>query len=149
MFSSGLQPDSSLKNLLPSTQKSLSKLDTLQVTRSPNQTSITDFSHIPKVNIENIELTLGKFRNLILAELGNDIKVIIQNEIKGHIKNETPKSDQLVTNFYLKEINTFKKELNKKEVLIKDLVENIKNLTTNSLKKQQSIQSQTFVKKLT
>ena len=149
MFSSGLQPDSSIKNLLPSTQKSLSKLDTLQVTRTPNQTSITDFSHIPNVNIENIELTLGKFRNLILAELGNDVKVIIQNEIKGHLKNETPKSDQSVTNFYLEEINTFKKELNKKQVLIKDLVDNIKSLTTNSLKEQQSIQSQTFVKKLT
>ena len=72
------------------------------------------------------------------------MKVIVQNEIKEHLKNETPKSDQSVTNFYLKEINSLKEELNKKEVLIKDLVETIKNLTTNSLKQQQPIQSQSF-----
>ena len=114
-----------MTDLLPSTQKSPSNSDTPQITRTPNQTSITDFSHIPKVNIENIpgELTLAKFRNLILTELGNDIKVIVQNEIKEHLKNETPKSDQSVTNFYLKEINSLKEELNKKKVLIKDLVE--------------------------
>ena len=52
--------------------------------------------------------------------------------------------DQSVTNFYLKEINSLKEELNKKEVFIKDLVETIKNLTTNSLKQQQPIQSQSF-----
>ena len=52
--------------------------------------------------------------------------------------------DQSVTNFYLKEINSLKEELNKKEVFIKDLVETIKNLTTNSLKKQQPIQSRSF-----
>ena len=134
--------DSSMTDLLPSTQKSPSNSDTPQITRTPNQTSITDFSHIPKVNIENIpgELTLAKFRNLILTELGNDIKVIVENEIKEHFKNETPKSD----NFYLKEINSLKEELNKKEVFIKDLVETIKNLTTNSLKQQQPIQSQSF-----
>ena len=116
--------DSSITDLLPSTQKSPSNLDTPKITRTPNQTSITDFSHIPKVNIENIpgELTLAKFRNLILTELGNDIKVIVQNEIKEHLKNETPKSDQSVTNSYLKEINSLKEELNKKEVFIKDLV---------------------------
>ena len=70
-----------MTDLLPSTQKSLSNLDTSQFTRTPNQTSITDFSHIPKVNLENIpgELTLTKFRNLIVTELGNDIKVIVQN----------------------------------------------------------------------
>ena len=82
--------------------------------------------------------------NLILTELGNDIKVIVQNKIKEHLKNETPKSNQSVTNSYLKEINSLKEELNKKEVLIKDLVETIKNLTTNSLKQQQPIQSQSF-----
>ena len=124
--------DSSMTDLLPSTQKSPSNSDTPQTTRTPNQTSITGFSHIPKVNIENIpgELTPAKFRNVILTELGNDVKVIVQNEIKEHLKNETPKSDQSVTNFYLKEINSLKEELNKKEVLIKDLVETIKNLTT-------------------
>ena len=36
-----------------------------------------------------------------------------------------------------------KEELNKKELLIKDLVETIKNLTKSSLK-QQPIQSQSF-----
>ena len=36
-----------------------------------------------------------------------------------------------------------KEELNKKEFLIKDLVET-KNLTTNSLKQQKPIQSQSF-----
>ena len=134
--------DSSMTDLLPSTQKSPSNSDTPQITRTPNQTSITDFSHIPKINIENIpgELKLAKFRNLILTELGNDINVIVQHEIKEHLKNETPKSD----NFYLKEINSLKEELNKKEVLIKDLVETIKNLATNSLKQQQSIQPQSF-----
>ena len=40
----------------------------------------------------------------------------------------------------MKEINILKEEVNKKEVLIKDLVETIKSLTKNSLK-QQSIQS--------
>ena len=88
-------------------------------------------------------LTLGKIRNLILTELGNDVKVIVQNEIKEHLKNETPKSDQSFTNSYLKEINSLKEELNKK-VLIKDLVETIKNLTTTNLKQQQPIQSQSF-----
>ena len=59
-----------------------------QITRTPNQTFITDFSHIPKVNIENIsgELTLAKFRNLILTELGNDIKVIVQKKYKNTSK---------------------------------------------------------------
>ena len=62
--------DSSITDLLPSTQKSLLNSDTPQITRAPNQTSITDFSHIPKVNIENTpgELTLAKFRNLILTK---------------------------------------------------------------------------------
>ena len=46
--------------------------------------------------------------------------------------------------FYLKEVNSLKKELNQKEVLIKDLVEAIKNLTTNSLKQQQPLQPQSF-----
>ena len=135
-----------MTDLLPSTQKSPSNSDTPQITRTPNQTSITDFSHVPKVNIENIpgELTLAKLRNLILAELGNDIKVIVQNEIKEHLKNEIPKSDQSVSKSYLKEINSLKEELNKKEVLIKDLVETIKNVTTNSLKQQQPIHSQSF-----
>ena len=135
-----------MTDLLPSTQKFPLNSDAPQITRTPNQTSITDFSHIPKVNVENIpgELTLAKFRNLILTELGNDIKVIVQNEIKEHLKNETPKSDQSVPNFYSNEINSLKEELNKKEVLIKDLVETIKNLMTNSLKQQQLIQSKSF-----
>ena len=138
--------DSSMTDLLPSTQKSPSNSDTPQVTRTPNQTFITDFSHISKVNIENIpgELTLATFRNLILAERGNDIKVIVQNEMKEHLKNETPKSDQSVTDSYQKENNSLKEELNTKDVLIKYLVETIKNLTTNSLKQQQPIQSQSF-----
>ena len=98
--------DSSMTDLLPSTQKSPSNSDTPQITRTPNQTSITDSSHITKVNIENIpgELTPAKFRNLILTEQGNDINVIVQNEIKEHLKNETPKSDQEVTNFCLKKL---------------------------------------------
>ena len=104
--------DSSMKDLLSSNQKSPSNSDTPQITRTPNQTSITDFSHIPKVNIENIpgELTLATFRNLILIEL------------KDYMKQE----------------------LNKEEVLIKDLVETTKNLKITSLKQQQPIQSQSF-----
>ena len=43
-----------------------------------------------------------------------------------------------------KKINTLKEELNKKEVLIKDLVETIKKLTRNNLKQEQPIQSQSF-----
>ena len=138
--------DFSIADLLSSTQKSLLNSDTPQITRTPNQTTITDFGHIPKVNIENIagKLTLAKFRNLILTELGNDIKVIVQNEVKEHLKNETPKLDQSVTNFYVKKINSLKEELNKKEVLIKDMVETVKNLMTNSLKQQQPIQLQSF-----
>ena len=54
------------------------------------------------------------------------------------------KVGSIITNFYLKEINSLKEELNKKEVLIKDLVETIKNLTTTSLKQQHPIQSQSF-----
>ena len=75
--------DSSMTDLLLSAQKSPSNPNTSQFTRTPNQTSITDFSHISKVHIGNVigELTPAKFRNLILTELGNDIKVIIQNEI--------------------------------------------------------------------
>ena len=101
-----------MKDLLSSNQKSPSNSDTPQITRTPNQTSITDFSHIPKVNIENIpgELTLATFRNLILIELKD----------------------------YMKE------ELNKEEVLIKGLVETIKNLKITSFKQQQPIQSQSF-----
>ena len=101
-----------------------------QITRTSDQISITNFSHIPKENIENIpgELTPATFRNLIFTELGNDVKVIIQNEIKEHLKNETPNLDQAVSNFYLKEtINTLKEKLNKKEVLIKELAETKKN----------------------
>ena len=76
-----------MTDILPSTQKSPPNLDTPQFSRTPNQISITDFSHIPKVNIGNIigELTPAKFRNLILSELGNDIKVTVQNEIKEHL----------------------------------------------------------------
>ena len=76
--------DSSMTDLLSSTQKSLSNPDTSEFTRTPNQIPITDFSHTQKVNIGNViaELTLAKFKNLILTELGNDMKVIIQNEIK-------------------------------------------------------------------
>ena len=105
---------------------------------------MTDFSHNIKVNIANIfgELTLAKLRNLILTELGNDIKVIVQNEIKEHLENETPKSDQSVTNSYPKDY-ILKEKLNKKEALIKELIETIRKLTTNSLK-QQPIQSESF-----
>ena len=72
-----------MTDLLPSTQKSPSNSDTPQIARTLNQASITDFSQIPEVNNENIpgKLTLAKFRNLILAELVNDIKVIVQNEV--------------------------------------------------------------------
>ena len=83
------------KDLLTSIQESSSSSDTPQFTRTANQTSITDLSHISRVNIEYIssEPIPAKFRNLILTELGNDKKVIIQNEIKEHLKNETPKLD--------------------------------------------------------
>ena len=37
--------DSSMTDLLPSTQKSPPNSDTPQFTRTPNQTTITDFSH--------------------------------------------------------------------------------------------------------
>ena len=116
-------------------QKSSSNSDTLQCTRTPKQTSMIDLSHYPEVNIENNfgELIPVKFRNLIFTELENDINVIVQNQIKEHLKNETPKLDQTVTESYLKEINISKKELNKKEALIKELIEIIRNVTTNSL----------------
>ena len=41
--------DSSPTDLLPSTQKSPSNSDTPRITGTINQSSITDFSHIPKV----------------------------------------------------------------------------------------------------
>ena len=64
------------KDLLTSIQESSSSSDTPQFTRTPNQTSITDLSHISRVNIEYIssEQIPAKFRNLILTELGNDKK---------------------------------------------------------------------------
>ena len=61
-----------------------------------------------------------KFRNLIPVELGNDIKAIVQNEIKKHLKSETLNSGQSVTDAYLKEINNFKEELNKKNLSSKN-----------------------------
>ena len=61
-----------------------------------------------------------KFRNLIPVELGNDIKAIVQNEIKKHLKSETLNSGQSVTDSYLKEINNFKEELNKKDLSSKN-----------------------------
>ena len=81
--------DPSMTDLLPS-QKSSSNSDTPQFTRTPNQTSITDFSHVPKVNIVNIpgEPIATKFRNLIFTERGNEIKVIFQIEIKEHLENK-------------------------------------------------------------
>ena len=77
--------DSSILDSLPSTQKSPSNLDNPKFTRIPKQTYITDFSHIPEVNIRNIfgELTPAKFRNLTFTELENDIKVIVQNGTKN------------------------------------------------------------------
>ena len=62
--------DSSMTDLLLSTQKSPSNPDTPQFTRTLNQTSTTDFSHILKVNIGNIigELIPAKLRNLILRK---------------------------------------------------------------------------------
>ena len=61
-----------------------------------------------------------KSRNLIPVELGNDIKAIVQNEIKKHLKSETLNSGQSVTDAYLKEINNFKEELNKKNLSSKN-----------------------------
>ena len=83
--------DCSMADLLPSTQKSASNSDTLQITRTPNQTFITDFSHIPKENIENIpgELTPVKFTNLIFTELRND-----QNETKSKTKSSSKSSSK-------------------------------------------------------
>ena len=77
---------------------------------------MTNFSHNLEVNIGNIfgELTPVKFRNLILTKL---IKVIDRNEIKDHLKNETPKLDQSVTNSNKKRINILKEELNKKQTV--------------------------------
>ena len=45
---------------------------------------MTNFSLNPEVNFGNIlgELTPIKFRKLILTELGNDVKDIVQGEIK-------------------------------------------------------------------
>ena len=59
--------DCSMTDLLPPTQKSLSNSDNPQFTRTPNQKSTADISHISKVNIENIpgEPILEEFRNLI------------------------------------------------------------------------------------
>ena len=64
------------KDLLTSIQESSSISDIPQFTRTPNQTSITDLSHISRVNIEYIssEQIPAKFKNLILTELGNDKK---------------------------------------------------------------------------
>ena len=42
-----------MADLIPN-QKSPSNSDTPQFTRTQNQTSITDFSHTPKANNENI-----------------------------------------------------------------------------------------------
>ena len=103
---------------------------------------MTDFSHNAEVNTRNIfgELKLPKFRNLVLTELRNGINVFFQNEITEHLKNETSKSNQSVTNSYPKEIKKLKEQLNKKEALVKELIDMIRNLTTYSLK-QQPIQS--------
>ena len=79
-------------------------------------------------------------RNLIFTKLGNDVKVIAEHEIKEPFKNETPKLEQSVTNFYLKEINILKEELNKKEAPITELSAAIRNLTNNL--KQQAMHSQ-------
>ena len=68
-------------------------------------------------------------------------KDIVQNEMKEHLKNATPKVDQSVINSHLKEINILKEELSKQEALIKELNITIRNLTTDRLK-QQPIQSQ-------
>ena len=59
--------DSSMTDLLPSTQKSPSNSDNPQFTRTPNQKSTTDISHISKVNIEKTpgEPILEEFRNFI------------------------------------------------------------------------------------
>ena len=80
--------DSPMTHFLPSIQKSPTNSDTQQFTRTLKQTSMTDFSHNPEVKIGNMfgELTPEKFTNLILTTLGNDIKVIVQNEIKEHLK---------------------------------------------------------------
>ena len=51
--------------------------------------------------------------------------------------------DLSITDSYLKEIKILKDETNKKEALIKELIEIIRNLTTYNLK-QQPIQSQSF-----
>ena len=71
---------------------------------------MTNFSLNPEVNFGNIlgELTPVKFMKLILTELGNDVKVIVQGEIKDHLENETPKPNQIVTDSCLKEINGIK-----------------------------------------
>ena len=61
-----------------------------------------------------------KFRNLIPVELWNDIKAIVQSEIKKHLKSETLNPGQSVTDSYLKEINNFKEELNKKNLSSKN-----------------------------
>ena len=67
---------------------------------------MTNFNHNPESYIGIIfdELAVAKFRKLILTELESDIKVIVQNEIKEDLKNETENSDQSVSNSYLKEI---------------------------------------------
>ena len=133
-----------MTDLLLSIRKSPSNSDIPQFSGTPKQTSVTNFSHNAEVNTRNIlgELKLPKFRNLVLTELGNGIKFIFQNEITEHLKNETSKSNQSVTNSYPKEIKKLKEQLNKKEALIKELIDIIRNLTTNSLK-QQPVQSTT------
>ena len=52
--------------------------------------------------------------------------------------------DQSVTNFYLKETNTLREELNKNKVLMKDLAETIKKFDKSTLKQHEQIQSQSF-----
>ena len=113
--------DSSMTDLLTSTQKSSSYSDTPQFPTTRKRTSVTDISNNPQVNIGNIfdELTTAKFRKLIFTEPGNNIKDIVQNEIKEQLKNETIKVDKSVGNSYLIEINVLTEEVNKKEVLVK------------------------------
>ena len=121
--------NTSITDVLPMTQNSLSFLSTPSFSASRDQSPSNNIiqTEIFTDKISN-EVKLRKLKDSIINELHVKMTGIIKDQIKLQHSNQEPTENTFAV--YRKEIELLKNEMKKKEDLIKTLFDTIKELTT-------------------
>ena len=121
--------NSSITEVLPMTQNSLSFLSTpsFSVSRDQSPSNSIIETEIFTDTISN-EVKLRKLKESIINELHNKMTGIIKDQIK--LQHSNQESTENTFAVYQKEIELLKNDMKKKEDLIKTLLDTIKKLTT-------------------